>query len=225
MAEFRERMMTDPDFYDAKRAGWWLWGICQWIGSGWCKDLHAKMPDLHSSRGIHSRSGAMRVSQQMPNIGDRVGSGIHGKSVNIYETMAALSARLRRVRVCCGDWKRITGPSVTHLIGLTGVFLDPPYSEAAERDGDLYAEESLSVAHDVRAWCRENGGNPLMRIALCGYEGEHNELEKMGWTKLAWKAVGGYASQRKERAEEENCQRERIGFSPHCLGGRQGSLF
>lgn len=222
VTDFRERMMAEPDFYDAKRAGWWLWGICQWIGSGWCKDLHAKMPALKSSLGIHSAP-----HRQLPSVGGSrsSGSGIHAKSVNIYETMAALSARLRRARVCCGDWKRITGPSVTHYNGLTGVFLDPPYSDTAKRDKDLYAEESLTVAHDVRAWCLETGGNPLMRIALCGYEGEHNELEAKGWTKLAWKAVGGYANQREERAEEENCQRERIWFSPHCLGGRQGSLF
>ena len=30
------KLMGDPDYYDAKIAGWWLWGICQWIGSGWC---------------------------------------------------------------------------------------------------------------------------------------------------------------------------------------------
>ena len=35
-SEFRERMKTDPDFYDPKIAGWWVWGLCQWIGSGWC---------------------------------------------------------------------------------------------------------------------------------------------------------------------------------------------
>jgi len=29
-------MDADPEWYDAKIAGWWLWGICQWIGSGWC---------------------------------------------------------------------------------------------------------------------------------------------------------------------------------------------
>ena len=27
---------ADPDYYDAKVAGWWVWGISQWIGSGWC---------------------------------------------------------------------------------------------------------------------------------------------------------------------------------------------
>lgn len=26
----------DPDFYDVKIAGWWVWGICCWIGGGWC---------------------------------------------------------------------------------------------------------------------------------------------------------------------------------------------
>ena len=31
-----ERMKTDPDFYNAKIAGWWVWGQCIWIGSGWC---------------------------------------------------------------------------------------------------------------------------------------------------------------------------------------------
>lgn len=30
------RLHGDPEFYDAKIAGWWVWGICSWIGSGWC---------------------------------------------------------------------------------------------------------------------------------------------------------------------------------------------
>src|ERR1700681_1264474 len=34
--DFRERMKTDPDYFDVKIAGWWVWGISQWIGSGWC---------------------------------------------------------------------------------------------------------------------------------------------------------------------------------------------
>jgi DNA adenine methylase len=30
--EFRERMKADPDYFDAKIAGWWVWGISAWIG-------------------------------------------------------------------------------------------------------------------------------------------------------------------------------------------------
>jgi len=26
----------DPDYYDPKIAGWWVWGLCCWIGGGWC---------------------------------------------------------------------------------------------------------------------------------------------------------------------------------------------
>ena len=31
-----ERLMGDPDWYDAKIAGWWLWGMACWIGGGFC---------------------------------------------------------------------------------------------------------------------------------------------------------------------------------------------
>ena len=41
--QFRERMKTDPDFYDVKIAGWWVWGISQWIGSGWCAAPHSPL--------------------------------------------------------------------------------------------------------------------------------------------------------------------------------------
>jgi DNA adenine methylase len=30
------RVKVDPDYYNAKVAGWWAWGACCWIGSGWC---------------------------------------------------------------------------------------------------------------------------------------------------------------------------------------------
>ena len=106
--------------------------------------------------------------------------------------------------------------------GLTGVLLDPPYADTADRDASLYREDSLSVAHDVREWAIENGDNPMMRIALCGYEGEHDM--PASWECVAWKAKGGYGSQRADGAND-NAKRERIWFSPHCLGATQRSLF
>jgi hypothetical protein len=88
----------------------------------------------------------------------------------------------------------------------------------------LYAEDDTGVAGDVRAWCEENGENPLLRIALCGYEGEdHNRLEDMGWNVYEWKANGGYANQ--NNRGENNAKRERIWFSPHCLPPDQEQLF
>ena len=35
-AEHGHKVETDPDFYDVKVAGWWVWGLSNWIGGGWC---------------------------------------------------------------------------------------------------------------------------------------------------------------------------------------------
>lgn len=143
-----------------------------------------------------------------PHLGDA------GRGLRDY--FAALADRLRRVRVCCGDWSRVCGPTPTVKMGLTAVFLDPPYSDSAGREGDLYAVDSATIAHDVRAWCLDRGDDPKMRIALCGYAGEHEALESAGWSVVAWKAKGGYGSQA-ESVGRANAARERIWFSPHCL--------
>ena len=124
--------------------------------------------------------------------------------------------------MCSGDWSRVCGPSVTRLIAHgsipCAVFLDPPYSHEI-REATLYRKDNDCGAA-VREWAIENGSNPLLRIALCGYEGEH---EMPGWSKHAWKTQGGYGGQAEERNGNE--KKERIWFSPHCLGTRQGSLF
>ena len=69
---------------------------------------------------------------------------------------------------------RVLGESVTCGRGLTGVLLDPPYSDLAGRDPDIYICDSRTVAHEVREWAIDNGANKNLRIALCGYEGEHD---------------------------------------------------
>jgi len=65
----------------------------------------------------------------------------------------------------------------------------------------------------VRARVKVDGDDPRMRIALCGYEGEHKMPDS--WTCHAWKARGGYGSQSADG--NENPHKERIWFSPHCL--------
>jgi hypothetical protein len=140
--------------------------------------------------------------------------------------MLALADRLRGVRVCCGDWLRVCGSeSTTTTHGITGVFLDPPYSAEAGRNNDIYRCEDGSVAHRVREWCLERGPDPQMRIILCGYEGEgHEELERAGWRVEAWKASGGYANQNSDddSAGKINAKRERLWYSPHCFGHQPG---
>lgn len=59
---------------------------------------------------------------------------------------------------------------------------------------------------------------------FCGYDGEHNELERVGWTRYQWKAHGGYGLQGNGKGRE-NRHREVVWFSPHCLAARQPALF
>lgn len=341
--DFRERMKTDPDFYDVKIAGWWVWGISQWIGSGWCATPHSPLnkklgradgtpqrgrPNLQQNQGVQQlitpgRTNAARTPRgiepglwsgrgaagkskprgvhgrqqppgdpwlKRPNLGDE-GRGVHaekrpylsnhgggmgvhrnvsanirpalnetsgltakrprlgndhgrgvlsagvprqlpdisgdggaaGRTIHasgceakggIYDWFYGLADRLRRVRVCCGDWSRVLGPAPTTCIGLTGVFLDPPY--AVDERSDVYNEESRDLAHKVREWAIANGDNPDLRIALCGYEGEHDMPS--AWTEVCWKANGGFANQKREGTRgKQNAHRERIWFSPHCL--------
>src|SRR5262249_5067267 len=154
------------------------------------------------------------LATHLPSLGNM--RGVLGESKPpCLDWFVALQERLRRVRVVCGDWKRVLGDSV---LGTTksrnsgmnpcGLFFDPPYS-AGERDPDLYAEDSGTIAAEVRAWCLERADDPDLRIALCGYEGEHEMPDT--WTKYAWKAHRGYAGE-----GNDNVHRERIWFSPHC---------
>ena len=210
-----ERLMGDADWFDAKAAGWWLWGACNWIGSGWCSGkgpwvaVDGVMTD---SRKLPHLSSAQGVNRQLPHLSE--GRGVNRK-LFITSWMNDLSDRLRDTRIACGDWTRVTGPAVLDAGGgMTGVFLDPPYDQG-ER-GDVYAMES-PVAGDVRKWCAENGSNPSIRIVLAGYDGEHNELEALGWGVFEWKARGGYGSQGDGRGRA-NASRERLWLSPHCMG-------
>jgi site-specific DNA-adenine methylase len=227
--EFRKRMKTEPEYYDAKVAGWWVWGQCIWIGAGWCA---RQLPHLgDAGKGLnrqrpHLGDAGTGVHRKLPHLGN-AGTGVQESDLTsgtlargqILAYMRALAERLRKVRVCCGDWSRLCGPSVTIKHGITGVFLDPPYADEAGRTDNLYASDSGSVAHAVAAWALEWGEHRDMRIALCGYEGEH--AIPPSWECVEWKARGGYGSQG-NGSGRENAGRERIWFSPHCLKPKQG---
>lgn len=248
-AAFRRSMETDPDYHDPKVAGRWCWGLCCWIGGGWCSAARAEescRPDLHGvgsgvtsggwgrakGVGIHHKrppvgnSHGATGAQHRPQLADEYGRGRGVHSNDAAGTCAErrtwllnwfdrLRDRLRSVRVCCGDWSRVcSSPSVTTRLGVTGVFLDPPYGDEG-RAGGIYAHDSKNVAAEVLAWCLERGSDQKMRIALCGYEGEHDALEEIGWTAIAWRAHGGYGNR---GGGNVNRDRERVWFSPACAG-------
>lgn len=261
-SELVARLEGDKDHFDVEIAALWCWGLCCWIGGGWCsgkgpwRSVDGKLVKTGNgniSRQLpHLGTAGVGVSRQLPHLGT-AGRGVilgnvgierkrphlanSGKGVNsgiahiadrsdnrrerLLAWMRELSDLLRPARVTCGDWKRVTGPAVTVTHGLTGMFLDPPYS-FAERATGLYAVET-DCASEVREWCARNGDDPKLRIVLAGYDGEHNELEEIGWTAVAWKANGGYGSQGKGRGRD-NAGRERLWCSPQCLVERETEI-
>ena len=235
--------LEDPDFYDAKVAGWWCWGACNWIGSGWCEGKGPHLTNgarLFDSRQIpHLGDAGQGINRQIPHLGDagrginrkiphlgnagrginrkiphlgNAGQGEHPRSAFIREWMQALADRLRETRVTCGDWQRVVKDSVTTRHGLTGLFLDPPYT-LGKMD---YAAGGVGtdLPLQVQAWCAENGDDKNLRIALCGHTGEHDALLAHGWTVGRWKARKGYAVSEEAVA---NSAGETVWFSPHCL--------
>lgn len=210
-----ERLMGDPEFYDAKAAGWWCWGLCCWIGGGWClgngswKAINGLMVKTESGGGVRRTKPDIGAS----NWGTSK-RGVVRERDHLVEYLSGFTDRLSDVRVCCGDWFRvISSPAATFKHGLTGVFLDPPYSGVANRDNALYGVENQQVAHDVRKWAIEQDQNRDMRIVLCGYEGEHEM--PADWRTIEWQAAGGYGGP--QSRSWLNRKRERLWLSPHCL--------
>lgn len=266
------RVAEEPDFYDAKIAGWWCWGACCWIGSGWCDESHRNSrsetrPDIEGHgvtalsqqlphmdvtgrlvlsppnprRPILSQAGhgltagvAAPDNTHRPQLADAFGRGrgVHAnmeamtcddRRAWVMRWMLALADRLRPVRVCCGHWSRVCdSPSTMTRLGTTGVFLDPPYRTSladgsTNRTKHIYASDRNqninALCDEVQAWCLKWGTDPMVRLALCGLEGEYPEIERAGWSVVEWKSNGGYGNR---NGANVNAERERIWFSPHC---------
>jgi DNA adenine methylase len=207
------RLMGEPDWFDARAAGWWAWGASCWIGSGWCDGSGPWVAvDGAFTDSREAGNTGRGVNRQLPHLGG-TGRGVNtGAALGAW--FADLSDRLRNVRVACGDWSRVCGPSVRRSAGgICGIFFDPPYD--LEMRAAVYANES-PCAKDVLEWCAAHGNETDLRIVLAGYDGEHNALEAMGWRVMAWKAAGGYGSQR-TGGGAENAAKERLWFSPLCV--------
>lgn len=180
----------DPEAFDAKAAGWWLYVAACGIGDPW-------------------GPGPWRVVdgrlRKLPHLGDA------GRGLIAY--MAAIATRLRTTRITCGDWQRVLKPSVTRATAgnnRVGILLDPPYATS----GDLYAAtnngtEHATISADVREWCKTATG---MRIVLCGFDSEHDELLAHGWTVESGRAGGGAGYNK----DSDAGRRERLWASPEC---------
>ena len=232
-----ERLCADETYFDPLLAGYYIWAASCWIGHGLIRPT--QIPHMgDKGRGVHAKGQrphlgtkgmGVHAKGKRPHLGTK-GMGVHAKNVNIYEWFRQLSERLRYVRVVCGDWKRVCGGDWQDASWPTvGMFFDPPYSLAANRDPGIYAIDSLTVADDVREWCLARGDRKNYRIVLAGYYEEHDSLLNHGWTVRKWTAQGGYSNtSTKNKNSNQNRHREALFFSPHCVNKevpKQSKLF
>jgi DNA adenine methylase len=210
--------------------------------NGGAAELSRQVPLISGpGDGVYSVAGQ---STQIPILRGGTGQGVYAlpgigttdaRRAWLTDWMRRLAARLRLVRTCYGHWSRICDSDSTMTrLGTTGVFLDPPYptkTSKGTRAKGLYANDGQDLdglRDEVLAWCRKWGGTKGVRAAVCGYEGDGYEalVSECGWTEESWEASGGYGNQSKDKkGKASNAKRERIWFSPFCLGPRQPDLF
>ena len=195
-AEHVHKVETDPDFYDPKVAGWWVWGLSNWIGGGWCTGKFSdKRPLSNQGQGGATAQGvqAQRGGQgQRPHVNTlHPGQGVQAQRVGFQGSpdhvltgdildgsrwqlwFAALAKRLERVVVLNRSWESAVTPSLLQQTPSApkppvGIFLDPPYL-THDRDNTIYQgdEQADDVARKALAWAVEHGDKYRIAYA-CG---------------------------------------------------------
>ena len=190
-AELKE----NADYYDPKAAGWWCWGMSNWIGKGFCntdKEPGNQIPHIKDS------NSGMGVSAQK-----------NMEAGEIAEWIGLLSTRIKKIVVLNRDWSSAVKPGIlgrTAVSNLkTGVLLDPPYL-LGERTKGIYADDGDDAAKNSYDWAVENGLE--YRIAYCCHHGDFHVPE--GWDAEIKSFSVIKRQDRKDR-------KDMVMFSPGCL--------
>lgn len=86
----RERMHREKYYCDVERAGRWVFGICMWIGTGWCQSTKQQIPSLrvdagNGGMGVH-RSG---LAQKIPDLAVKADGACAGRKIHSEASVAA----------------------------------------------------------------------------------------------------------------------------------------
>jgi DNA adenine methylase len=197
-SDFKKKLENDPEFYDSKAAGYWLYGMCGSIPGNWLRN-----------KGLNS----------IPMLG-YAGTAVQGLTADLRKWLEAIKDRLKRVRVTCGDWKRVVSPAIAYKNkgisskDITAILLDPPYSNK-NRSKVYLNDKETDIYSEVCDWAINNY-NDNQRIAVCGYEGDF--IFPNDWKCYNWSTSGGFANKSKNNSQGKiNSKKEVIYFSPNCL--------
>jgi hypothetical protein len=114
--EVRRLMRSDPFWCDPQVAGWWVWGLSQWIGSGWCAQPaweERAGGELDEKEAARRRDRANLDFEKRPSLCPPMGvQGIRGTSTSEHEQRPMLGSpggvvgRRARDLVGAGAWAK-----------------------------------------------------------------------------------------------------------------------
>lgn len=153
------RVRAEPEYFNAKIAGWWIHGACMWIGSGWCEtqqlphmsntgqgvnSLTQKLPHMDESRGIIGRQFADAETHGAPELqGSR---GVLSQQIPELQGEARSAVALHNKRPCFPD-----GSSVGR--GVQGFDANrPQLADAYSRGRGVHGNDELSDCERRRLW-------------------------------------------------------------------------
>jgi hypothetical protein len=105
------KLEANPEYYDVKIAGWFIWGACNWIGHGWCLGSgpwiydgerivdRRQLPHLSDAgSGInrklpHLSNAGRGINRQLPHLGN-AGSGINRKLPHLSNAGRGINRQL-----------------------------------------------------------------------------------------------------------------------------------
>jgi site-specific DNA-adenine methylase len=212
LPERAARCAADPNWYDARAAGYYLYTVSTDIKA----QPYKRGPWVVENGKLVKRSGVNGMTKSVPKQVKPFGtSKVRYAALVVW--FRQIAERLRGVVILCGDWLRAVSTFPSGKYGATAILIDPPYPEYGQR---LYATDAQSsVWFDAARWAVANGDNPLVRIAVCGYwSPETDAVFPSDWARFRWTTQGGFGNLRK-RGANENRFRECVWFSPHCKRG------
>ena len=114
--DFTEWLISDPENFDSKKAGWWVWGLSAWIGSGWCDDTaYRKRIDIRpGGRGgyraqmmprpnLRPKNGVNKTFRKRIQAGKGRNGGVHATKYRIPHKIPHLSQTQGTHRKTIGD--------------------------------------------------------------------------------------------------------------------------
>jgi len=80
---FRRHIAESESYFDARTAGWWVWGQCTWIASGWCNETRTDYEQIPAANtdglgyGVNRGDAEANGRPQLADAFD-IGRGVNG---------------------------------------------------------------------------------------------------------------------------------------------------